>query len=156
MSASKKSPRVGLGYDIHRLRRGRRLVLGGVDIPHPRGLDGHSDADGLLGSVSAGDIGRHFPTDDPRWRGASSLAILARVRSLLKRKSVDIVHIDAMLIMEAPRVAPHIPAMRANIARALGLPASRVSVKATTNEGLGAVGSGRGICALAVAVVNAP
>jgi 2-C-methyl-D-erythritol 2,4-cyclodiphosphate synthase len=163
MPAAKKTVRVGLGYDIHRLRRGRRLVLGGVEIRHPLGLDGHSDADvichavadSLLGAAGLGDIGGHFPNTDPRYRGISSLRLLAAVASMLKRRRMAIINIDAVLLAERPKISPHAQAMRSNISGALGIPVSRVSVKATTHEGLGEVGRGRGMAAMAVSLVEA-
>ncbi len=163
MSAGKKTIRIGLGYDIHRLRRGRKLVLGGVEIDNPLGLDGHSDADvichavadSLLGAVGLGDIGGHFPNTDPRYRGISSLKLLSAVASMLKRRRMAIVNIDAVLLAESPKIAPYAQAMRGNISSALGIPASRVSIKATTHEGLGEVGRGRGMAAMAVSLVEA-
>ncbi|HBE72845.1 MAG TPA: 2-C-methyl-D-erythritol 2,4-cyclodiphosphate synthase [candidate division Zixibacteria bacterium] len=162
MPAGKKISRIGIGYDIHRLRKGRRLVLGGVTIPHPRGLDGHSDADvichavadSLLGAAGLGDIGLHFPDTDRRYRGVSSLKLLSEVAGLLKKKKASIINIDAVLIAEKPKVAPYASPMRKNIGRALGIPPGRVSVKATTNEGLGPVGRSQGMAALAVSLVE--
>lgn len=162
MAAQAPLTRVGYGYDIHRLVKGRALVLGGVRIPHAAGLLGHSDADvlchaiadSLLGAAALGDIGRHFPDSDPRWRGISSLLLLRDVAALLRRSRFAVVNVDSTVVAEAPRVMPHAAAMRANIARALGVPVARVSVKATTNEGLGAVGRRLGICAHAVAAVT--
>jgi len=155
--------RCGTGYDAHRLAPGRKLILGGVEIPHERGLDGHSDADvlchaiadALLGAIGQSDIGHHFPNTDESIRGISSLEILAGVRAVLERKSAQAVNIDATLIAEAPKIAPHISAMRERIAAALRLDISRVSIKATTNEGLGAIGRGEGMAAMAVATVEA-
>lgn len=163
MPAAKKTFRVGLGYDIHRLKRGRRLVLGGVEIDHPLGLDGHSDADiichavadSLLGAAGLGDIGCQFPNNDPRYRGISSLRLLEAVAGMLKRRRMAIVNIDAVLLAERPKISPHAQAMRANIAASLGIPASRVSIKATTHEGLGAVGRGQGMAATAVSLLEA-
>jgi 2-C-methyl-D-erythritol 2,4-cyclodiphosphate synthase len=154
--------RSGIGYDVHRLAAGRRLVLGGVDIPHPRGLDGHSDADvlshaiadALLGAIGSGDIGHHFPNTDESIRGISSINILERVADILAREKARIVNIDATLIAEAPKIAPHITAMRGKIAAALGIPEKDVSIKATTNEALGSIGRGEGIAAMAVAAVE--
>jgi len=153
--------RSGIGYDAHRLAEGRKLVLGGIEIPHARGLEGHSDADvlshaiadALLGAIAAGDIGHHFPNTDESIRGISSLEILKRVASLLAEKKAHITNVDATLIAEAPRIAPHIPAMRKIIAGALGTPESTVSLKATTNEGLGTIGRGEGMAAMAIATV---
>ncbi len=152
----------GIGFDIHRLVRGRRLVLGGVAIPHPRGLQGHSDADvlchavadALLGATADGDIGVHFPDADPRWKGADSLVLLARVAARLKSRRARVVHVDATVMAEAPRLAPYREAMRGRLAGALGVPVSAVSIKASTLEGLGALGRREGIAALAVATVG--
>jgi 2-C-methyl-D-erythritol 2,4-cyclodiphosphate synthase len=154
--------RCGNGYDAHRLVPGRKLILGGVEIPHERGLEGHSDADvlchaiadALLGAIGEGDIGHHFPNTDESIRGISSLEILEKVNSVLGRKNASVVNVDATLIAEAPKIAPHIPAMREKIAEALNLEMSRVSIKATTNEGLGAIGRGEGMAAMAVATVE--
>jgi len=154
--------RSGIGYDIHRLAPGRKLILGGVEIPHTTGLDGHSDADvlshaiadALLGAVGLGDIGHHFPNTDESIRGISSLAILEAVASLLKKEKATPVNIDATLIAEAPKIAPHIPVMRKKIAQALSMPERDISIKATTNELLGSIGRGEGIAAMAVASVT--
>jgi 2-C-methyl-D-erythritol 2,4-cyclodiphosphate synthase len=162
MPAQKKTPRIGFGYDIHRLQRGRRLVLGGVAIPFPKGLLGHSDADvlchavadSILGAACCGDIGRHFPTTDPALRGISSLVLLERTRRIVAARGYAVVNIDSTVISQAPKVSPFINRMRANIATALGIDPGQVSVKATTNEGLGALGAGRGIAAAAVALVE--
>jgi 2-C-methyl-D-erythritol 2,4-cyclodiphosphate synthase len=152
----------GTGYDAHRLTPGRKLILGGIEVPHDRGLDGHSDADvlchaiadALLGAIGEGDIGHHFPNTDESIRGISSIEILRRVNALLSEMRARAVNVDATLIAEAPKIAPHIPAMREKIAAALHLDTSRVSVKATTNEGLGALGRGEGMAAIAVATVE--
>jgi 2-C-methyl-D-erythritol 2,4-cyclodiphosphate synthase len=154
-------PRVGYGYDVHRLVEGRPLVLGGVEIPSDRGLDGHSDADvllhavmdALLGAAALGDIGVHFPPTDPRYRGASSLDLLRTVRELLAARGCTVVNVDAMLLLERPKIGPYREAMRAAIAAALRVDVSRVSVKATTGEGLGFVGGGEGAAAHAVATL---
>ena len=154
--------RCGNGYDAHRLAPGRKLVLGGVEIPSERGLDGHSDADvichaiadALLGAVGQGDIGHHFPNTDESIRGISSLEILRRVTDVLGELHARPLNVDATLIAEAPKIAPHIPAMREKIAGALRLESGRVSIKATTNEGLGAIGRGEGMAAMAVATVE--
>ena len=154
--------RCGNGYDAHRLAAGRKLILGGVEIPHVCGLDGHSDADvlchaiadALLGAIAEGDIGHHFPNTDESIRGISSLEILAKVSALLTAKNARAVNVDATLIAEAPKIAPHIPAMREKIAAALWIDTSCVSIKATTNEGLGAIGRGEGMAAIAVAMVE--
>ncbi|MEO5722334.1 MAG: 2-C-methyl-D-erythritol 2,4-cyclodiphosphate synthase [Chthoniobacterales bacterium] len=154
--------RCGIGYDAHRLVAGRKLVLGGVEIPHSVGLEGHSDADvichaiadALLGAIGESDIGHHFPNTDEAIRGISSLAILERVTEVLRAHQARIVNVDATLIAEAPKIAPHIPAMREGIARALQFDVSRISIKATTNEGLGTIGRGEGMAAMAVASVQ--
>ncbi|HJT80897.1 MAG TPA: 2-C-methyl-D-erythritol 2,4-cyclodiphosphate synthase [Chthoniobacterales bacterium] len=154
--------RCGIGYDVHRFGDGRKLVLGGVVIPHSRGLEGHSDADvlshaiadALLGAIGAGDIGRHFPNTDESIRGISSIQILTRVAELLRQRNARPVNIDATIIAEAPKITPHVSGMQKAIATALGLPPNDVSIKATTNEGLGTIGRGEGIAAMAVASVE--
>ena len=154
--------RSGIGYDIHRFAEGLKLILGGVEIAHARGLEGHSDADvlshaiadALLGAIGAGDIGQHFPNTDESIRGISSMEILKRVGSLLAERKARVVNIDATAIAEAPRLLPHAQAMRQNIAAALGISESDVSVKATTNEKLGPIGQGEGIAAIAIAMVD--
>ena len=155
--------RFGIGYDIHRIAPGRALVLGGVRWEEsPWGLDGHSDADvllhaigdALLGALALGDLGTHFPPGDPKWKDASSLDLLGYIRALVAGRGATIVNVDAMLVAEAPRVASQVGAMRANIAAALAIDPSQVSVKATTNEGLGAVGRSEGIAAWATAAVE--
>ncbi len=154
--------RCGIGYDAHRLAPGRKLILGGIEVPHDRGLDGHSDADvlchaiadALLGAIGEGDIGHHFPNTDESIRGISSIEILRRVNALLSEMRARAVNVDATLIAEAPKIAPHIPAIREKVAAALHLDTSRVSIKATTNEGLGALGRGEGMAAIAVATVE--
>ena len=154
--------RCGIGYDAHRLVAGRKLILGGVDIPHSVGLDGHSDADvlchaiadALLGAIGESDIGHHFPNTDEGIRGISSIAILARVYQVLSMHQASVVNVDATLIAEAPKIAPHIIAMRTKIADALQIDLARVSIKATTNEGLGTIGRGEGMAAMAVASVE--
>ncbi len=154
--------RCGIGYDAHRLVAGRKLILGGVEISHPVGLDGHSDADvlshaiadALLGAIGESDIGHHFPNTDETIRGISSVIILERIGDLLRKAEARAVNVDATLIAEAPKIAPHIGAMRENIARALQLEPARVSIKATTNEGLGTIGRGEGMAAMAVASVE--
>ncbi len=156
--------RIGFGYDIHRLEAGRRLVLGGVDIPHPTGLLGHSDGDALvhavidalLGAQGQGDIGAHFPDTDPRYKGARSLDLLETVMGHLRAHGAAVVNIDALIVAEEPRMGPHIPAMKAALAPILGLPESAVGLKAKTNEGLGPVGEKRAIACCAVALVNYP
>ncbi|MFN2507975.1 MAG: 2-C-methyl-D-erythritol 2,4-cyclodiphosphate synthase [Chthoniobacterales bacterium] len=152
----------GIGYDAHRLVEGRKLILGGVEIPHSRGLDGHSDADvlshaiadALLGAMGAGDIGHHFPNTDETLRGMESLEILRRVRRLLAEKNARAINVDATVIAEAPKLQPHIEQMRAKIAGALACDASRINIKATTNEGLGTIGRGEGMVALATAMIE--
>jgi 2-C-methyl-D-erythritol 2,4-cyclodiphosphate synthase len=154
--------RTGIGYDVHRLVEGRKLVLGGVEIPHDRGLDGHSDADvlshaiadALLGAMGEGDIGHHFPNTDEAFRGISSLEILRHVRTLLAEKNARATNRDVTMIAEAPKLQPHIEQMRAKIGSALGCDASRVNIKATTNEGLGTIGRGEGMACLATAIVE--
>ena len=153
---------VGLGYDVHRIAPGRPLVLGGVRFESEWGLEGHSDADvllhaigdALLGAAGLGDLGEHFPPSDARWKDASSVDLLARIAALLSERGVRVVNVDAMLVAEAPKVAPHRAAMCAHIAGALGVDASCVSVKATTHETLGAIGRREGLAAMAVALVE--
>jgi 2-C-methyl-D-erythritol 4-phosphate cytidylyltransferase/2-C-methyl-D-erythritol 2,4-cyclodiphosphate synthase len=153
--------RVGIGYDLHRLVAGRPLVLGGVTVPAEKGLAGHSDADvlahaitdALLGAIARGDIGRHFPDTDPRWEGASSMAMLAHAVALAADAGVDIVNVDAVVIAERPKLAPHLEAIRAGLAAVLGIEAERVSVKGKTNEGVDAVGRGEAMAAHAVVLV---
>ncbi len=152
----------GIGYDVHALTEGRPLVLGGVEIPHSKGLLGHSDADvlihaiadALLGTIGAGDIGHHFPNTDESIRGIRSTEILSRVVAILAGRDARIINVDATVIAEAPKIAPHIPAMKLCLAEAMRLPVSRVSIKATTNEGLGFLGRAEGIAAMAVANVS--
>ncbi len=154
--------RCGIGYDAHRLVAGRKLILGGVEIPHSLGLEGHSDADvlchaiadALLGAIGETDIGHHFPNTDEGIRGISSLAILEKVTQVLRSSRAIAINVDATLIAEAPKIAPHISAMREKLARALQLDVSRISIKATTNEGLGTIGRGEGMAAMAVASVE--
>jgi len=154
--------RSGIGYDVHRLAEGRKLILGGVEIAHSRGLEGHSDADvlshaiadALLGAIGAGDIGQHFPNTDESIRGISSIEILKRVSKLVAEKDARTINIDATVVAEEPKIAPHIAQMRKIIADAIGVPDSSVSVKATTNERLGAIGRSEGIAAMAVATVK--
>ncbi len=152
----------GIGYDVHRLVMDRPLVLGGVRIEHPLGLEGHSDADvlchaiadALLGAAGEPDIGHMFPNTDATIRGISSLEILRKVRARLDELPVTIHNVDATLIAEEPRISPHLAAMKDNVGKALGLPASRVGIKATTNEGMGFPGRGEGMAALATACVD--
>jgi 2-C-methyl-D-erythritol 2,4-cyclodiphosphate synthase len=153
--------RCGYGYDIHRLAPDRALVLGGVVIPYHLGLAGHSDADvllhavmdGLLGAAALGDIGQHFPPSDDRWRGESSLELLGRVVRLLDERGYDIVNVDGTVVAEAPRMGPHVAEMRRRMAERMLVDIEQVSVKATTNEGLGPEGRGEGISAHAVALI---
>jgi len=154
--------RAGIGYDIHGFEEGCPLVLGGVELAGETGLAGHSDADVLLhaiidalfGAAGLGDIGQHFPPDDPRWEAASSLDLLARTLALVREAGFEVGNVDATVIAERPRLAPHLAAMRERIAEVLGIDAARVNVKATTNEGIDAIGRGEGIAAMAVAVVR--
>ena len=151
----------GIGFDTHRLVEGRRCILGGVDIPHTMGLLGHSDADvlahavmdALLGAIAAGDIGHLFPDTDPAWAGADSLKLLERVAALVRERGWRIANLDATVLAERPKLAPHIGAMRANLARAAGIPVEDVSVKATTVEKMGSIGREEGIGAMTVATV---
>lgn len=153
--------RIGLGYDVHRLTEGRPLVLGGVTIPYERGLLGHSDADvllhalmdALLGAAALGDIGRLFPDSDERYRGADSRVLLREVADLLERNGFSVGNVDVTLIAQRPKIAPYVPRMRENIAADLKLPLEAVSVKATTEEGLGFTGSGEGMAAQAAATL---
>ena len=154
-------PRVGIGYDAHAFATGRKLVLGGVQIPYERGLLGHSDADvllhaacdALLGAAALGDIGKHFPNTNRKYKNISSLLLLGAVGRLLKRNHVRIVHLDAILILERPRILKYSTRMVRNIARELGIRLNQVSVKATTNEGLGFIGRGEGCAAIAAATI---
>ena len=161
-ASPERTGRAGIGYDLHRLVEGRRLILGGVTIPSERGLAGHSDADALchaitdaiLGAAAAGDIGRHFPDTDPRWQDASSLDLLRRAAAVIAERRLEIGNIDASVIAERPKLAPYIDAMRANIAEALGIAADRVSIKGKTNEGVDALGRGEAIAVHAVALLR--
>lgn len=154
--------RVGHGYDVHRLTEGRRLILGGVEIPHVTGLLGHSDADvlihavmdALIGAAALGDIGRHFPDTGERYRGISSMLLLKETDKLLKSKGYTVVNIDATVIAQKPKLAPHIPRMIRNIADTLGVPEDAVNVKATTEEMLGFTGACEGIAAHAVCLIE--
>ena len=153
--------RVGIGYDVHRLVEGRKLVLGGVEIAHTHGLEGHSDADVLshaiadavLGAVGERDIGFHFPNSDPGIKGISSLKILEEVCRILRHREATVANVDATLIAEAPKIGPHVAEMQAKIASALSVPKDRIGIKATTNESIGFIGRGEGIAAMAVAGV---
>jgi 2-C-methyl-D-erythritol 2,4-cyclodiphosphate synthase len=164
-NAAKRSEamiRTGIGYDIHRLAEGRKLILGGVEIPYSHGLEGHSDADvlshaiadALLGALGAGDIGQHFPNTDESIRGISSIEILKRVTKFLTDKRARVINVDVTLIAEAPKIVPHVPEMRQKIADAIGASKSDVSVKATTNEKLGPIGRGEGMAAIAIATIE--
>jgi 2-C-methyl-D-erythritol 2,4-cyclodiphosphate synthase len=156
--------RVGIGYDVHPLAPGRKLILGGVEIPHDRGLDGHSDADALmhaicdavLGALGAGDIGHFFPNTDPRWKNAPSRVFLEEAARQLAARGGRLVNVDATVLAQAPKLAPYIPEMRKRIAAALGVSAEQVGIKATTNERLGFIGREEGIAAMAVASVELP
>jgi 2-C-methyl-D-erythritol 2,4-cyclodiphosphate synthase len=153
---------IGIGYDVHRFKEGRPLILGGVEIPHSHGLDGHSDADVLchaladavLGALGQPDIGFFFPPGDPNCAGISSLKILEKCRQLVDEAGVSIVNVDATLVAEAPKVLPYRDAMREHIGRALGIPPERVGIKATTNETMGFIGRHEGIAAMAVAQLS--
>jgi 2-C-methyl-D-erythritol 2,4-cyclodiphosphate synthase len=153
---------VGIGYDVHRLVTGRKLVLGGVEIPYDRGLDGHSDADvlthaisdALLGAAGERDIGHHFPNTDPSIRGIDSQEILGRVQAILTARQLAIVNIDCSLIAEAPKISPYLAKMRARISETLQIPMKRIGIKATTSEGIGFIGRGEGIAAMAVASIQ--
>lgn len=154
--------RIGQGYDVHKLVVNRDLILGGVNIPYEKGLDGHSDADvlvhaivdALLGAAALGDIGKMFPDTDEKWRGADSLMLLTAVAKRLADNGYSVVNVDSTVIAQRPKLSPHIDTMRENIARAIGIDSADVSVKATTEEGLGFTGSGEGIAASAIALVE--
>jgi 2-C-methyl-D-erythritol 2,4-cyclodiphosphate synthase len=154
--------RAGIGYDLHRLAEGRKLILGGIEIPFPKGPVGHSDGDALahalcdalLGAAGLGDIGAHFPDTDPKWKDASSLRFLERIRDLLAEHGFRIVHIDATVIMEKPKLGPHFPAMRESLAKALGIAPSTINLKAKTNESVDAIGRGEAIAAQAIATLD--
>ena len=156
--------RVGLGYDVHQLKDDRPLILGGVEIPHEKGLDGHSDADvimhaicdAILGALGEGDIGSFFPPNDPQWKDASSKIFLEEAAKQIKKQNGRLINIDAMLIAEAPKISPYIPEMKNNIANALGVSPRDIGIKATTNETMGFVGRGEGMAAHAVASVELP
>lgn len=154
--------RFGMGYDVHQLVEGRKLIIGGVEIPFEKGLLGHSDADvllhaisdALLGAAALGDIGKHFPDTDERYKGADSLKFLEEVGRLLAEKGYTVGNVDATIVAQRPKMAPHIPVMRENIARVLHVDVDRINVKATTEEHLGFTGSGQGISAYAVAGIE--
>ena len=154
--------RVGMGYDVHKLTEGRKLILGGVDIPWEKGLLGHSDADvlihavmdALLGAAALGDIGKHFPDTDPAYKGISSIKLLVHVAGLLRENGYEVGNIDATVIAQKPKMAPHIPQMRRNMAEALGISESNLNIKATTEEGLGFTGRGEGIASQAICLLT--
>lgn len=154
--------RFGMGYDVHQLVENRKLIIGGVDIPYEKGLLGHSDADvllhaisdALLGAAALGDIGKHFPDTDPRYKGADSLKLLEEVGNLLVAKGYVVGNVDATIVAQKPKMLPHIPQMRENIARVLRVDIDQINVKATTEEHLGFTGSGRGISSYAVAGIE--
>jgi 2-C-methyl-D-erythritol 2,4-cyclodiphosphate synthase len=154
--------RVGFGFDLHPLVAGRPLILGGVTVPSEVGLDGHSDADvlahavgeALLGALALGDLGRHFPDTDPRWRGVSSLLLLEHVIARVRGRGASLINVDATVLAQAPKLAPHLPEMAKRLADVLGIPAERVSVKAKSPEGLGLLGRREGIAAMAVVSVE--
>ena len=155
---------VGLGYDVHRFAEGRKLILGGVEIPYALGLDGHSDADvlchaiadAILGAIGEADIGHHFPNTDPACEGMDSLEIVRRAVQLVQQQGGRLINIDSTLVAEAPKIAPHLTAMKANLARVLALPEKRIGIKATTNERMGFLGRKEGVAAMAVASVELP
>jgi 2-C-methyl-D-erythritol 2,4-cyclodiphosphate synthase len=154
--------RAGIGYDLHRLAEGRKLILGGIEVPFPKGPVGHSDGDALahaicdalLGAAGMGDIGTHFPDTDPKWRDVSSLRFLERVRELLVEQRLRIAHIDAVVITEKPKLGPHFPAMREALAKSLGISASAINLKAKTNEGVDAIGHGEAIAAQVIVTLE--
>ena len=154
--------RIGQGYDVHKLVEGRKLILGGVDVPYEKGLLGHSDADvllhaimdALLGAAALGDIGKHFPDNDNSYKGISSIELLKKVSLLLKEKNYSIINVDSTIIAQKPKLAPYIYDMRVNIADALGIDVDRISVKATTEEGLGFTGEGLGIASSAICLID--
>lgn len=153
--------RVGLGYDVHKLVENRRLILGGVDIPYEKGLLGHSDADvllhaimdAMLGAAALGDIGKHFPDTDEAYKGISSMKLLEHTVALIKECGYTVGNIDATIIAQRPKMAPHIEAMRKNVAEAVGVPIENINIKATTEEGLGFTGSGEGIASQAICLL---
>jgi 2-C-methyl-D-erythritol 2,4-cyclodiphosphate synthase len=155
------SVRCGIGYDLHRLAEGRKLIVGGIELPFDKGPVGHSDGDvlahalcdALLGAAGLGDIGTHFPDTDPKWKGANSLLFLEHARKLLEGKGFSIEHVDAVVITEKPKLGPHFPRMRTALAGALGVPEERIHLKAKTNEGVDAVGRGEAIAAHVVATL---
>jgi 2-C-methyl-D-erythritol 2,4-cyclodiphosphate synthase len=156
------SIRCGIGYDLHRLETGRKLIIGGLEVPFDKGPMGHSDGDvvahalcdALLGAAGMGDIGTHFPDTDPKWKGANSLQFLEHAAKLLDEKDFSIEHVDAVVILEKPKLGPHFPRMRETLARALSVSADRIHLKAKTNEGLDAIGRGEAIAAYVVATLE--
>ena len=154
--------RAGIGYDLHRLAEGRKLILGGIEVPFHKGPVGHSDGDALahaicdalLGAAGLGDIGTHFPDTDPKWKDVSSLRFLERVRELLVEQRLLIAHIDAVVITEKPKLGPHFPAMREALAKSLGISTSAINLKAKTNEGVDAIGRGEAIAAQAIVTLE--
>jgi len=154
---------IGFGYDVHRLVEGRKLVIGGIEIPHQKGLAGHSDADvllhaicdGFLGAMAEGDIGKHFPDTEPQFHGISSLHLLQRVARMISERGLAVVNVDTTVIAEKPSIGPYIPHMLEKIAETLKIPVQKVNIKATTSEGLGFIGEGKGIAAYAVVLLTA-
>ncbi len=159
---SAKDVRIGFGYDVHRFAPGRKLRLGGVAIPHTMGLEGHSDADVLLhaicdavlGAAALGDIGQHFPDTDKKYKGIASLKLLREVVKLIRRNNFAVVNVDSTVVLETPKIGPHVKKMRENVSRALGAKVDQISIKATTNENLGFVGRGEGCAAFAVVLLT--
>ena len=153
--------RIGIGYDSHRLVEGRKLIIGGVEIPFEKGLKGHSDADvlchaiidAIIGALGSGDIGRHFPDTDQKWKDASSIDLLSNITALMKQEGFDIQWIDSSVIAEKPKLAPHIEKMKEEISKA-GIPSNSINIKAKTNEGMGLIGSGEGMAAQAVCLLK--
>jgi 2-C-methyl-D-erythritol 2,4-cyclodiphosphate synthase len=154
--------RAGIGYDLHRLGENRKFILGGIEVPFHKGPVGHSDGDALahaicdalLGAAGLGDIGMHFPDTDPKWKDVSSLRFLERIRELLAEQKLRIAHVDAVVILEKPKLGPHFPAMREALAQSLGIPASAINLKAKTNEGVDAIGRGEAIAAQAIVTLE--
>jgi 2-C-methyl-D-erythritol 2,4-cyclodiphosphate synthase len=157
------SVRCGIGYDLHRMEEGRKLIVGGIELPFDKGPVGHSDGDvlahalcdALLGAAGLGDIGKHFPDSDPKWKGANSLIFLRHAKKLLDEKNLVIEHVDAVVIAERPRLGPHFPKMCEALAKSLGVPTEKIHLKAKTNEGVDAVGRGEAIAAHVVATLSA-
>ncbi|MEO0453217.1 MAG: 2-C-methyl-D-erythritol 2,4-cyclodiphosphate synthase [Verrucomicrobiota bacterium] len=156
--------RVGMGYDVHQFAEGRKLFLGGVEIPHHRGLDGHSDADvlihaladSILGALGSQDIGYHFPNNDPQWKDASSLVFLEQISVMIEKRKATISNVDTSLVAEEPKILPHLDRMKEAMAKALKIQTSQIGIKATTNETMGFVGRREGIAAMAVACLDIP